>query len=300
MINKRLIALILMTILVITAGCTKNVKANKSSSTSVNEKTDNSETEGEETEQTTTEEVTTEEVVENRDYSTYSNEKYSWWFKRNENHERPTAQDNIDLSKYDAFYLAPNADEKVVYLTFDCGYENGFTNQILDILKEHNAKACFFVTQTFVRDNPDISKRMKDEGHIVGDHTVTHPSLPSLSDDEVKSEIKDCANYFKETTGYDIDKFVRPPMGEYSERTLQITDDLGYKTIFWSMAYLDYDINNQPGRDYVVDHFNKYCHNGAIPLIHNVSESNANALDEVLTNLENDGYRFGTVDELSY
>lgn len=139
---------------------------------------------------------------------------------------------------------------------------------------------------------------MKEEGHQVGNHTVTHPSMPGISVEKQKEELQTCADYMKEATGYRMDPYFRPPSGEYSERVLQLAKDMGYKTIFWSMAYLDYDVNNQPGKDYVIEHFDKYYHNGAIPLMHNVSESNAQALDTVLSNLTELGYRFVSLDEM--
>ncbi len=226
------------------------------------------------------------------------NKKYSWWIKRMENHEVSQAQDEVDLSKYDAFYCDEHPDGKVIYLTFDCGYENGYTERMLDVLKKHKAVGTFFVTKHFVKDSSPIVRRMKKEGHVVGNHTCNHPSMPDQSDETLKEEILNLEKYMKECTGYELDKVLRPPAGEYSERTLQLTKDLGYKTVFWSMAYLDYDVNNQPGREYVVEHFRQYHHNGAIPLIHNVSSSNAEALDEVLTDLEKEGYTFGSVLEI--
>ena len=239
-------------------------------------------------------------IREKEAYYDYSNEKLAWWFRRNDVHEPSGCDDTIDISAYGGYYIDENVtdDDKVVYLTFDCGYENGFSNQILDVLKEEDVPACFFVTQTFVRDNVDIVKRMKEEGHQVGNHTITHPSLPTRSYEEIINEVNGCADYMKEATGYDMDPYLRPPCGEYSERTLAITHDLGFKTIFWSMAYLDYDVNKQPGVDFVVNHFNKYHHNGAIILMHNVSSSNANALSTVIKNLKNEGYRFASLNEL--
>ena len=144
----------------------------------------------------------------------------------------------------------------------------------------------------------ELAKRMKKEGHIVGNHTSHHVCMPETDSRKVREEITDNANYMKEATGYEMDRFFRPPKGEYSERTLQITKDIGYTTVFWSMAYLDYDVNNQPGRDYVIEHFEKYIHPGAIPLIHNISKSNAEALDTVLTNLEKEGYTFHSLSDL--
>lgn len=249
----------------------------------------------------TTEKTETTAPTENDsvDVSSLSNEKQAWWMKRMDNHEQSEAQKEIDLAKYDAYYVdTENKESKIMYLTFDCGYENGYTEQILDTLKKHKAVAMFFVTQTYIRDNVNIVKRMKKEGHLVGNHTVKHKSMPSLSERDIKEELISCADYMKEATGYEMDLFVRPPMGEYSERTLQICKNLGYKTIFWSMAYLDYDVNNQPGADYVIEHFEKYYHNGAIPLIHNVSKSNAEALDTVLTNLEKKGFSFENLNQI--
>ena len=246
-----------------------------------------------------------EKVRDKETYYDYPNDMLAWWFKRDDNHGPSGCDDTLDISEYGAYYLDKNAEavyeetgEKVIYLTFDCGYENGYTNQILDVLETQDVPACFFVTKTFIRDNPEIAKRMKEEGHQVGNHTITHPSMPSKSYEEIIQEVTGCADYMKEVTGYDMDPYLRPPRGEYSARTLMLTHDLGYKTIFWSMAYLDYDVNNQPGVDFVVNHFNKYHHNGAIILMHNVSASNAGALDTVITNLKAEGYRFASLNEL--
>ena len=233
-------------------------------------------------------------------YYDFSNEKLAWWFKRDNAHGPSGCDDKVNLSDYGAYYLDDKAtdDEKVIYLTFDCGYENGYTGHILDVLAEEDVPACFFVTKTYIRDNIDLTKRMKKEGHQVGNHTITHPSLPTKSYEEIKQEICGCSDYMKEATGYDMDPYLRPPCGEYSERTLAITHDLGFKTIFWSMAYMDYDVDNQPGVDYVINHFNKYHHSGAIILMHNVSASNSEALQTVIKNLKACGYRFASLNEL--
>lgn len=222
-----------------------------------------------------------------------------WWLKRNENHQTPEVSDYIDLSKYDAYYVNPKCKKKKIFLTFDCGYENGFTPKILNVLKKQKIVAAFFVTKPFIREGRELVRRMKKEGHIVGNHTVHHKSMPTLSDRDNKQEIIDCAEYCKEATGYEMDHFIRPPMGEYNEKTLKLTKSMGYKTIFWSMAYVDFDVNKQPGKQYVVEHFKKYTHNGAIPLMHNVSQSNAEALDEVITNLKKEGYQFESLKKLS-
>lgn len=235
------------------------------------------------------------------DPSTLPNTMASWWFKRNENHEIPEVQNEINLTKYDAWYAKTDITdgEKPVFLTFDCGYENGYTPGILDVLKKHKAPAAFFVCKHFIEDQPDLIKRMKEEGHVVGNHTSNHICMPESDERTIREEIADNANYMKEATGYEMDPFFRPPKGEYSERTLQITKNMGYTTVFWSLAYPDYDVNNQPGADYVIERFDKYIHPGAIPLIHNISESNAQALDTVLTNLEKEGYSFQSLYNLS-
>lgn len=236
-------------------------------------------------------------IVKDTDYSAIDNTLYGWWFKRNDNHERSGCQEDFDITEYNAYYTVP-ANEKIIYFTFDCGYENGFTPDMLDVLKEEEVPAAFFVTQTFIRDNIELTKRMKEDGHLVCNHTVKHPSMPGKSVEEQKNEILTCETYMKEATGYEMDLFFRPPRGEYSKRTLQIAKDLGYKTIFWSMAYLDFDIKNQPTSSHVVEHFKKYYHPGAIPLMHNISQANHDALKQVIRDLKKEGYTFGNLHDL--
>lgn len=236
-------------------------------------------------------------INENTDYTIIDNTKYSWWFKRNEEHLQSGCQEDFDITTYQAYYVVP-VNRKVIYLTFDCGYENGYTGDILDILKKENVTAAFFVTQTYIRDNVDLVKRMKEEGHLVCNHSVTHPCMPSKTIEEQTREILTCESYMKEATGYDMDLFFRPPRGEYSKKTLQLAKDLGYTTIFWSMAYLDYDVNNQPTKDHVIEHFEKYYHPGAIPLLHNVSKANHDALSDIIKNLKKEGYSFGDLYDL--
>lgn len=239
-------------------------------------------------------------VYAKTDYGKYSNTKKSWYIMRQEKHKPSGGADTAkNLLKYNAFYYDGKTEEKVMYLAFDCGYENGYTGKILDTLKEHNVKAMFFVTKGFVESNPKLCKRMKKEGHMVGNHTLNHPSLPSKSVKGIKKEVKGLAKLFKEKTGYELDKYIRPPMGEYSNRVLKVLQKMGYTTIFWSIAYYDYDPAKQPGKDYVVEHFKKYYHKGAITLTHNISKSNTEALGDVLTFLEGKGYRFGTLNELN-
>ncbi len=226
-----------------------------------------------------------------------SNEPLSWYYMKNSDHQTPGVQHAVDIDKYDAYYVG-DTSEKVVYLTFDEGYENGYTGEILDILKEKNVQAAFFLTESYIERNIPLVTRMIEEGHTPGNHSVTHPSLPTLSDDEVRSEILDNERYFKETTGYDIAPFFRPPNGEYSERTLAITQSLGYKTIFWSFAHRDWLVDDQPPVDETYQMVMDGLHNGEIILLHAVSESNTKALPDIIDSIRAQGYRFATLDEL--
>ncbi len=233
------------------------------------------------------------------DYSKYSNTKKSWYIVRSDRHKASRGPETAKkLKKYNAYYYDNKTKEKVIYLTFDCGYEAGYTKGMLDVLKKHKVKATFFVTKQFVKTSAKLCKRMKKEGHIVGNHSMNHPSLPELSLDGFEKEVAGLEDYFKEKTGYKLDSYIRPPRGEYSNRTLKILKDMGYTSVFWSIAYYDYNQNEQPGKAYVVDHFKKYHHKGAITLTHNTSKSNAEALDTVITNLKKKGYRFALVSEL--
>jgi len=233
------------------------------------------------------------------DTSSLDNEKTAWWFNPNKDHTTPGINDNLnyDLHEYDAHYVM-NADKKALHLTFDVGYENGYTTQILDILKANNVKATFFATLPYLNENPEIIKRMVDEGHRVGNHTSSHLSMPSLADNEKKfnKEIKDVENKFKNITGNDITPYFRPPMGEYSQKSLAMTKNLGYKSIFWSFAYADWDPNNQPNPIEAKKIILNGLHNGAILLIHAVSKTNTEILDSVIKDVKNQGYKFELLD----
>ncbi len=238
--------------------------------------------------------------IEVNAYSELDNTKYSWWFRRMTNQVPSGSGEQFDISKYQGYYRDETAEDvdKVIYMTIDCGYGSANTPAMLDIFKKHDVKVMFFVTKYFIDSSPEYVRRMVEEGHMVGNHSVTHPDLTKLTDEEIYKEIIGSEEAFFEVTGKQMDLYFRPPEGAYSKRTMQITEDLGYKTIFWSIAYNDYDKNNQPGKAYVIDHFNAHHHNGAIPLMHNDSQSNLEAMDEVLTFLKEQGYRFGTLDEL--
>ncbi len=238
--------------------------------------------------------VTMEMVEEN--YADYPNTMFGWGLKKNVN-APPEIPTNIRqmMDTYQAFYL--DRIPRSLYLTFDEGYENGYTAQILDILKENNIKAAFFVTGPYLEKETELVKRMFDEGHIVGNHTVNHPSMPQLSStEEVKKEILSLTDLCKEKYGKTMTYF-RPPRGEYSERTLKISQDLGYTNVFWSFAYKDWEVNNQKGTDYAYEQIKKGVHDGAVLLLHAVSKDNAEVLDRVIKDLKSEGYQFRSLDE---
>jgi peptidoglycan-N-acetylmuramic acid deacetylase len=225
------------------------------------------------------------------------NDGKSWWFRRTNTNVPPTAQGEIAIQNYDAYYLG-DITKNVIYLTFDEGYENGCTEKILDILKENDVKAAFFVTKPYMESEPELVKRMVEEGHIVGNHSDTHPNMTTLSDEDIKNEIESCAQYFNELTGQEMPKFFRPPEGAYSIRTLEKTQELGYKTIFWSFAYRDWVTDDQPGAQVAYETVMNNYHNGCIMLLHAVSESNTEALDSILKDLKAKGYSFESLENL--
>ena len=203
-----------------------------------------------------------------------------------------------ELRAYNAAYLGDTA-EKVLYLTFDAGYENGCTAQILDILKEHDVKAAFFLVGNYMEKNADLVRRMVEEGHIVGNHTMHHYDMSKLADKEAFSkELTDLEELFKQITGKDLPKFYRPPQGIYSKENLEMARDLGYKTVFWSLAYVDWNNDAQPTAEEAFEKILPRTHNGAVVLLHSTSKTNAAILDELLTKWEQQGYTFGTVDQL--
>lgn len=223
--------------------------------------------------------------------------KMSWYFIRNTNHQPPFVQRNFDIRLFDAYYLG-GVQQKEIYLTFDEGYENGYTTIILDVLKEKGVKATFFLLKSYIEKNPDLVKRMISEGHLACNHTANHRSMPEMTDDQIKFEIEDNENLFKNITGIGMSKYLRPPMGEYSCRTLALTKHLGYKTIFWSFAYKDWITTEQPGKEFAYETVMDNLHNGAIILLHAVSQSNAEALSAIIDSTQRYGYRFKTLEDL--
>ena len=202
------------------------------------------------------------------------------------------------LKAYDAAYIG-DTGEKVLYLTFDAGYENGCTAKILDILKAHQVPAAFFLVGNYIEKNADLVRRMASEGHTVGNHTMHHYDMSTLTDkDAFAQELRDLEDLYRETTGQELAKFYRPPQGIYSEENLKMARDLGYQTVFWSLAYVDWNNDSQPSREEAFAKLLPRTHNGAVVLLHSTSQTNAEILEELLTKWKEQGYRFGTVEEL--
>lgn len=211
----------------------------------------------------------------------------------------PTGNASSDfLKQYNSFYLG-DTSKKEVYMTFDAGFENGYTPAILDALKKHNVKATFFVVGNYIETSPDLINRMVEEGHIVGNHTYHHPDMSKISEMEAfKKEIQELEDLYKQTTGQEMQKFYRPPQGKYSESNLKQANELGYKTVFWSLAYVDWYVDKQPSHDEAMQKLLSRVHPGAVILLHSTSKTNAEILDEFLTNLEEQGYTFGALNDI--
>lgn len=220
-----------------------------------------------------------------------------WGYRKNNNHEIP------EIGKYqgiiegtNSYYVGPN--EKSVYLTFDAGYDNGMLDKILDTLKEKNVKATFFVTGDFVKRFPKLVLRIYHEGHLACNHSYSHKKITSLTKNELNDDLKKLENEYYKLTGLEMIHYFRPPEGEFDRTSLLNLKELGYKTIFWSIAYKDWVVDEQSGKDYCVKTIMDNLHNGAIILMHSVSSSNQIALSTVIDKITNEGYTFKTVDSL--
>lgn len=202
------------------------------------------------------------------------------------------------LKQYDAVYIG-DTSQKVLYLTFDAGYENGSTEKILDVLKKHQVSAAFFLVGNYIERNGDLVRRMAQEGHLVGNHTMHHYDMSKLTDKAAfQKELTDLEALYRETTGQDMPKFYRPPQGTYSQENLEMAKELGYKTVFWSLAYVDWMNDKQPTKEEAFSKLLPRTHNGAVVLLHSTSQTNAQILDELLTKWKDEGYRFGRLEEL--
>ena len=224
----------------------------------------------------------------------------SWGLSFQEEGKRPAGNATIDdLKQYNAYY-ASDTDEKILYLTFDAGYENGNTPAILEALKKHQAPAVFFAVGNFIKDNPDLIKRMITEGHIVGNHTMTHPDMSQISSMEsFQKELEGVEELYTSVTGEPMTKFYRPPRCVYSTENLSMAKELGYSTFFWSLAYVDWIQEQQPSKEEAFQKLIPRIHPGAIVLLHNTSSTNAAILDELLTRWEEMGYQFHSIKELT-
>lgn len=202
------------------------------------------------------------------------------------------------LKAYDAAYLG-DTSKPVLYLTFDAGYENGCTAQILDVLKAHDVPAAFFVVGHYIETEPDLVRRMVDEGHIVGNHTWSHGDMASIADPAVfRRELSQVEAAYQAATGLEMEKYYRPPRGIYSEANLAMARELGYKTVFWSLAYVDWEQDDQPTAEEAFSKLIPRIHNGAVLLLHSTSTTNAAILDELLTRYEDMGYTFAPISQL--
>lgn len=206
--------------------------------------------------------------------------------------------DREELSAYNARYVG-NDGEKVLYLTFDCGYENGNTEKILDVLKEHNAPGAFFVVGHYLNTAPELVRRMAEEGHTVANHTWSHPDMSAISDEGTfRKELQQVEDAYKTLTGQELARYYRPPQGVYSTENLSMAQELGYGTVFWSLAHVDWKTDDQPDPQAALELLRKRTHNGAVVLLHNTSSVNAAILEELLTGWQRQGYTFGTLDQL--
>lgn len=230
----------------------------------------------------------------------------SWYVMRNQKHIQPKLESYFSyIEKYKCYYVDENHkdispdSEKVIYLTFDAGYENGNIEKILDVLKKHNATSAFFILENLINRNPELVQRMKDEGQLVCNHTATHKDMSKCTDkNEFFAELERLENAYRELTGEEIAKYYRPPEGKLTECNLKFAEEIGYSTVLWSFAYADWDNNKQPSKTDAMKKIMDNIHNGEIMLLHPTSSTNAEILDELMTKLENEGFRFGSLTEL--
>ena len=224
----------------------------------------------------------------------------NWGLSFQENGRRPAGNATIEeLAQYNAYYAA-DTDEKVLYLTFDSGYENGNTEMILDALKKHHVSATFFVVGTYIESEPELIKRMISEGHTVGNHTYSHPDMSAIADAEsFRQELEKNEALYREVTGQEMPKLYRPPQGKFCESNLRMAQQLGYRTVFWSLAYVDWYQDEQPTPEQAFEKLVPRVHPGAVVLLHSTSSTNAAILDELLTRWEELGYSFGRLEEIT-
>lgn len=233
-----------------------------------------------------------------------SAESYSWYITRNKENKQPKTDPKYSfIENYNAFYVNKNytdsSRDKVIYLTFDAGYSNENLESILKTLKEENVNAAFFILSNVIIESPNLVKQMVNDGHFVCNHTSKHIDISKAkSNDEIFNEINKLESLYYDLTGEEMKKYFRPPEGRFNEQSLKYINELGYKTVFWSFAYADWDNENQPSAEYAKQKIFANLHNGEIMLLHPTSKTNAEILKSVIIELKNQGYRFGTLDEL--
>jgi peptidoglycan-N-acetylmuramic acid deacetylase len=227
-----------------------------------------------------------------------SNKPIYWGFNKGHDGQQADAgkEYNTVLSKNGAFYKG-NPNDKILYLTFDNGYENGYTIKVLDVLKKEKVPGIFFVTGHYLQSQPELIKRMVKEGHLIGNHSWGHPDMTQISDAKIKDELDKVKTKMTEITGVKEMRYMRPPRGILSERTIQVANQLGYKHVLWSLAFLDWEVNRQRGWKYSYDSIMSQVHPGAIILLHTVSKDNADALEKVIQDLKKQGYQFKSMDD---
>lgn len=244
--------------------------------------------------------ITTKHLSQTASRSAVLSQDQNWGLGFSEEGKRPVGNATIEeLKKYNAYYAA-DTDEKILYLTFDAGYENGNMPQILSALKKHNVSATFFVVGNFISSQPKLLKQMVAEGHTIGNHTMTHPNMAKIADkNSFQKELEGVEQLYQEVTGQSMPRFYRPPQGIYSTDNLSMAKELGYHTFFWSLAYVDWYENNQPTKEHAFEKLLNRIHPGAIVLLHSTSSTNAQILDELLSEWEKMGYSFGTLEQLT-
>lgn len=244
-------------------------------------------------------------LVSNFSCVTFASPELNWYCKREKDHKTPLMPpefsfiSELNAYSYDKLHTSYNEEEKVIYLTFDAGYENGNVAKTLDVLKEENVTAAFFILGNLIERNTDLVLRMANEGHLVCNHTYSHKSMTSMNEEELLSELKKLEDTYTEKTGLTMPKYYRPPEGKFSKESLETISKAGYKTIFWSFAYADWDNNKQPSQEKALQKLKDNLHNGEIMLLHPTSSVNAEILSEFIKFAKSEGFKFAGIDELT-
>jgi len=227
--------------------------------------------------------------------------RYGWYCKRTKDHSQPPLPTEFSvINEYDGYYIGKDVNDKVVYLTFDAGYENGNVKKTLDILNKNNVSGAFFVLSNIINTSSELIKDMADSGHLVCNHTASHKDVSKISDFEsFRQELCELESLYNAKTGRELSKYFRPPEGRFTEKTLQYAKEMGYKTVFWSFAYEDWDNNKQLSEESAKRKILDNIHNGAVILLHPTSDTNVKILDDIINELKGLGYRFGTLVELT-